>query len=293
MSSRISGSLVALVTPFSEGRVDEATLRRLVDWHVEQGTHGIVPVGTTGESPTLDAGEHRRVVEIVVEQAAGRIPVIAGAGSNNTREALEFDRHAAECGADAVLHVTAYYNRPSQRGIIAHFEALDAQGGPPIIVYNIPSRAVVDITVETMARLASLGRVAGVKDSTGDIARPVREGLRIGEHFIRLSGDDPAAVAYNAAGGSGCISVTANVAPALCAQLQRACAEGDFRAAGEMQRRLMPLHDALFLEPSPAGVKYAASLLGLCGADCRLPIVPLAESTRRAIRDAMAAVGLR
>lgn len=293
MSSRISGSLVALVTPFSEGRVDEATLRRLVDWHVEQGTHGIVPVGTTGESPTLDAGEHRRVVEIVVEQVAGRIPVIAGAGSNNTREALEFDRHAAECGADAVLHVTAYYNRPSQRGIIAHFEALDAQGGPPIIVYNIPSRAVVDITVETMARLASLGRVAGVKDSTGDIARPVREGLRIGEHFIRLSGDDPAAVAYNAAGGSGCISVTANVAPALCAQLQRACAEGDFRAAGEMQRRLMPLHDALFLEPSPAGVKYAASLLGLCGADCRLPIVPLAESTRRAIRDAMAAVGLR
>ena len=293
MSSNISGSLVALVTPFSEGRVDEATLRRLVDWHVEQGTHGIVPVGTTGESPTLDAGEHRRVVEIVVEQVAGRIPVIAGAGSNNTREALEFDRHAAECGADAVLHVTAYYNRPSQRGIIAHFEALDAQGGPPIIVYNIPSRAVVDITVETMARLASLGRVAGVKDSTGDIARPVREGLRIGEHFIRLSGDDPAAVAYNAAGGSGCISVTANVAPALCAQLQRACAAGDFRAAGEIQRRLMPLHDALFLEPSPAGVKYAASLLGLCGADCRLPIVPLAESTRRAIRDAMAAVGLR
>lgn len=292
MSSNISGSLVALVTPFSEGRVDEATLRRLVDWHVEQGTHGIVPVGTTGESPTLDAGEHRRVVEIVVKQVAGRIPVIAGAGSNNTREALEFDRHAAECGADAVLHVTAYYNRPSQRGIVAHFEALDAQDGPPIIVYNIPSRAVVDITVETMARLASLRRVVGVKDSTGDIARPVREGLRIGEHFIRLSGDDPAAVAYNAAGGSGCISVTANVAPALCARLQRACAEGDFRAAGEIQRRLMPLHDALFLEPSPAGVKYAASLLGLCSADCRLPIVPLADATRQAIRDAMAGVGL-
>ncbi len=292
MSSNISGSLVALVTPFSEGRVDEATLRRLVDWHVEQGTHGIVPVGTTGESPTLDAGEHRRVVEIVVEQVAGRIPVIAGAGSNNTREALEFDRHAAECGADAVLHVTAYYNRPSQRGIVAHFEALDAQDGPPIIVYNIPSRAVVDITVETMARLASLRRVVGVKDSTGDIARPVREGLRIGEHFIRLCGDDPAAVAYNAAGGSGCISVTANVAPTLCARLQRACAEGDFRAAGEIQRRLMPLHDALFLEPSPAGVKYAASLLGLCSADCRLPIVPLADATRQAIRDAMAGVGL-
>lgn len=292
MSSNISGSLVALVTPFSEGRVDEATLRRLVDWHVEQGTHGIVPVGTTGESPTLDAGEHRRVVEIVVEQVAGRIPVIAGAGSNNTREALEFDRHAAECGADAVLHVTAYYNRPSQRGIVAHFEALDAQDGPPIIVYNIPSRAVVDITVETMARLASLRRVVGVKDSTGDIARPVREGLRIGEHFIRLCGDDPAAVAYNAAGGSGCISVTANVAPTLCARLQRACAEGDFRAAGEIQRRLMPLHDALFLEPSPAGVKYAASLLGLCSADSRLPIVPLADATRQAIRDAMAGVGL-
>jgi 4-hydroxy-tetrahydrodipicolinate synthase len=280
--SRIAGSLVALVTPFSQGRVDEQALRRLVDWHVAQGTHGLVPVGTTGESPTLDAGEHRRVVEIVVEQAAGRIPVIAGAGSNNTREALEFDRHAAECGADAVLHVTAYYNRPSQRGILAHFEALDAQGGPPIIVYNIPSRAVVDISVETMAALARLARVAGVKDSTGDITRPVREGLAIGEHFIRLTGD----------GGSGCISVTANVAPALCARMQRACAEGDFRGAAGIQRRLMPLHEALFMEPSPAGVKYAASLLGLCGEESRLPIVPVADATRRAIRAAMQGAGL-
>jgi len=288
----LSGSLVALVTPFAEDRVDEPALRRLVDWHVEQGTDGLVPVGTTGESPTLDAAEHRRVVEIVVEQAAGRIPVVAGAGSNNTREALEFDRHAAECGADAVLHVTAYYNRPSQRGIIAHFEALDAQGGPPIIVYNIPARSIVDITVETMAQLAKLGRVVGVKDATGDFARATREGLRIGEHFIRLCGDDSAAVAYNAAGGSGCISVTANVAPALCAQLQRACAAGDFRQAGEIQRRLMPLHDALFLEPSPAGVKYAASLLELCSPDCRLPSVAPAEPTRQAIRAAMVGAGL-
>src|SRR5690606_35505313 len=211
----------------------------------------LVPVGTTGESPTLDAHEHRRVVEVVVEQAAGRIPVMAGAGSNNTREALEFDRHAAECGADAVLHVTAYYNRPSQRGILAHFEALAAQDGPPIFVYNIPSRIVVGISDETMASLAALGRIVGVKDAAGDAARTTREGLRIGEHFIRLCGDDALAVAYNAAGGSGCISVTANVAPALCARLQRACADGDFRTAGEIQRRLMPLHDALFLEPSP------------------------------------------
>lgn len=288
-----SGSLVALVTPFADGRrIDELALRRMVDWHIEQGTDGLVPVGTTGESPTLDADEHRRVVEIVVEQAAGRIPVMAGAGSNNTREALEFDRHAADCGADAVLHVTAYYNRPGQRGILAHFEALAAQDGPPIYVYNIPARAVVDISVETMARLAALGRVVGVKDATGDPARPTREGLRIGEHFIRLCGDDSSAIAYNAAGGSGCVSVTANVAPALCAQLQRACAEGDYRRAGEIQRRLMPLHDALFLEPSPAGVKYAASLLGLCAADCRLPMVEPVASTREAIRAAMAGADL-
>jgi len=287
-----SGSLVALVTPFTDGRIDEPALRRMVDWHVEQGTHGLVPVGTTGESPTLDAGEHQRVVELVVEQAAGRIPVMAGAGSNNTREALEFDRHAAACGADAVLHVTAYYNRPSQRGILAHFEALDAQEGPPIFVYNIPARAIVDISVETMAQLAALGRVVGVKDATGDPARPTREGLRIGEHFVRLSGEDANALAYNAAGGSGCISVTANVAPALCAGMQRACAAGDYREAARLQQLLMPLHDALFLEPSPAGAKYAASLLGLCSPHCRLPMVELATSTRQAIRSAMSGAGL-
>lgn len=290
--TRFTGSLVALITPFESGRVDETALRRLVDWHVGQGTHGLVPVGTTGESPTLDPHEHGRVVEIVVEQAAGRIPVMAGAGSNNTREALAFDRQAATAGADAVLHVTGYYNRPNPAGIVAHFEALSAQGGPPIFVYNVPARTAVDIDVGTMARLAALERVVGVKDATADLARPLREGLRIGEHFLRLSGEDATAVAYNAAGGRGCISVTANIAPALCARMQQACIEGDFREAMRVQQTLMPLHEALFCEPSPAGVKYAAALLGLCAPDCRLPIAPLAESSRETIRAAMRGAGL-
>jgi 4-hydroxy-tetrahydrodipicolinate synthase len=290
--TRLHGSLVALVTPFDGDDIDKTALRRLVDWHIEQGTDALVAVGTTGESPTLDAHEHRRVVEIVVEQAAGRIPVVAGAGSNNTREALAFDRHAAECGADAVLHVTGYYNRPSQDGIVAHFEALDAAGGLPILVYNIPGRAVVDIDVATMARLAALDRVIGVKDATCDIARPLRERHRIGDDFAWLCGDDAVAVAYNAHGGSGCISTTANVAPALCARLQRACAGNDYAGALAIQRRLMPLNDALFAEPSPAGVKYAASLLGLCGDACRLPIVPLREETRTVIREAMRFAGV-
>lgn len=288
-----SGSLVALVTPFADGRrIDEPALRRMVDWHIEQGTDGLVPVGTTGESPTLDADEHRRVVEIVVEQAAGRIPVMAGAGSNNTREALEFDRHAADCGADAVLHVTAYYNRPGQRGILAHFEALAAQDGPPIYVYNIPARAVVDISVETMARLAALGRVVGVKDATGDPARPTREGLRIGEHFIRLCGDDSSAVAYNAAGGSGCISVTANVAPKLCAEFQAATLAGDYATALAYQDRLMPLHEAIFIEPGLAGAKYGLSRLGLCSEEVRSPLTTLLPETKAKIDAAMRHAGI-
>jgi 4-hydroxy-tetrahydrodipicolinate synthase len=281
------GSFVALITPFRGGEVDEDAVRRMVQWHIRQGTDGLVPMGTTGESATLDFDEHSRVTEIVVEESAGRLPVIAGAGSNDTRVAILNAKHAQKLGADAALHVAGYYNRPSQEGLFRHFEAVHEATGLPIIVYNIPPRAVVDILPETMARIAELPRVVGVKDATGDLTRPIRERLLIDGDFTFLSGEDGTAVAYNAAGGDGCISVTANIAPALCAQMQKACRDGDFARAAEIQQRLMPLHMALFAEPSPAGAKYAASLLGLCAETCRLPIVPLADSTKGAIRKAM------
>ena len=281
------GSFVALVTPFRNGAVDEGAVRRIVQWHIRQGTDGLVPMGTTGESSTLDHDEHNRVTEIVAEEAADRLPVIAGAGSNDTRTAIQNSNHAQELGADAALHVAGYYNRPSQEGLFRHFEAVHADTDLPIIVYNIPPRAAVDILPETMARIAALPRVVGVKDATGDLTRPLRERLLIQGDFTFLSGEDGTAVAYNAAGGNGCISVTGNVAPALCAEMQRACRDGDFRKAAEIQLRLMPLHLALFMEPSPAGVKYAASLLGLCEETCRLPIVPLSEKAKAAIRTAM------
>jgi len=287
-----SGSLVALITPFRDDAVDESALRAMVQMHIEQGTHGLVPVGTTGESPTVSEAEHRRIVEIVVAEAAGKVPVIAGAGSNNTREAIAYTQHASACGADGTLHVAGYYNRPSQEGLYQHFKAVDAASELPIIVYNIPPRAIVDISVETMARIAALKNVVGVKDATCDLGRPTRERLAIGDDFSWLSGEDGTAVAYNAAGGNGCISVTANVAPALCAELQTACLDGDFRAAMKIQLRLMPLHDALFSEPSPAGIKYAASLLGLCTPDCRLPVVPLSAGARDRIEGAMRALSL-
>ena len=288
----IKSSLVALITPFRNGEVDEDALRKMVHWHIEQGTDGLVPMGTTGESATLNPEEHGRVTEIVVREVAGRIPVVAGAGSNDTRSAIYNNNHAQEIGADAALHVAGYYNRPSQEGLFRHFEAVHEASGIPIIVYNIPPRAIVDIKPETMARIAALPRVVGVKDATGDLNRPILERLLINKEFSFLSGEDGTAVAYNAAGGNGCISVTANVAPALCAQMQQACADGNFREAAGIQQRLMPLHMALFTEPSPAGVKYAASLLGLCGDDCRLPIVPLSGDAKSAIQDAMSALDL-
>lgn len=287
-----SGSYVALVTPFANNEVDEAALRKMVGWHIEQGTHGLVPVGTTGESPTLAEAEHHRVVEIVVAEANGRVPVIAGAGSNNTAEAIGYTQHAKQVGANATLHVAGYYNRPNQVGLYAHFEAVNNASELPIIVYNIPPRAIVDISVETMARLAKLEHIAGVKDATCDLARPARERMAIGDGFCWLSGEDATAVAYNASGGQGCISVTANVAPALCAEMQSACLDGDFRKAIDIQQRLLPLHDALFREPSPAGAKYAASLLGLCAAECRLPVVPLSDGVREEIETAMRGLSL-
>lgn len=286
------GSIVALITPFSDGQVDEAALRKLVDWHIEQGTHGVVPCGTTGESPTLSHAEHGRVVEIVVDQVAGRIPVIAGAGSNNTAEAITLTQHAEKAGADAVLHVAGYYNRPNQEGLYQHFKALHDATDIPIIVYNIPPRAIVDILPETMSRLAELPRIIGVKDATGDVARVSRERLLLGDGFCFLSGEDGTALAYNAQGGNGCISVTANVAPNLCAKFQEACLAGKYDLALGMHERLMPLHVALFLEPSPAGTKYAASRLGLCAAETRLPIVPVTKGTAEKIEAAMTHAGL-
>ncbi|MFC3912755.1 4-hydroxy-tetrahydrodipicolinate synthase [Pseudaeromonas sharmana] len=283
----IQGSIVALITPFRDGRLDEAALCRMVEWHIEQGTHGIVPVGTTGESPTLSHDEHCRVIELVVQQAAGRVPVIAGAGSNNPIEAIEYTRVAERAGADATLHVAGYYNRPNQDGLFHHFKMLHDETNIPIILYNIPPRAIVDIQPATMARLAELPRIIGVKDATGDLSRPWSERQLIKKPFTWLSGEDATAVAYNVSGGTGCISVTANVAPKLVAQVQELTLAGKWDEAKALQDRLIPLHQAMFAEPSPAGAKYAASLLGLCTETCRIPVMPLSEATKARIRSVM------
>ncbi len=286
------GSYVALITPFDNGHVDEDALVKLVEWHIEQGTDGLVPVGTTGESPTLSAEEHKRIIELTVKAVAGRVPVVAGAGSNNTVESIDFSHHAQQAGADALLHVTGYYNRPNQEGMYRHFEAVHNSCELPIIIYNIPPRCVVGLDIDTLARLAQLPRIAGVKDATADLSRPGKERIRIDKEFSWLSGEDATAVAYNASGGHGCISVTANITPALCAQMQKACVEGDYKTALDYQDRLMPLHEALFTEPSPAGAKYAASLLGFCGDTCRLPIVPLTDATKTLIQKVMSGLDL-
>lgn len=286
------GSIVALVTPFRDGKVNYDTLGELVEWHISEGTHGFVPVGTTGETPTLNHDEHERVVSEVVKAAAGRVPVIAGAGSNATTEGIRLVRHAAEVGADAVLVVTPYYNKPTQAGMIAHFTAIHDACDLPIIIYNIPGRSVVDMTPATMGRLAELPRIVGVKDSTGDIVRVSEQREVCGKDFIQLSGEDASALGFNAHGGTGCISVTANVAPRLCAEFQTATLEGDWTKALEMQDRLLPLHRAVFLEPGVASVKYGLSLLGRCTDEVRLPLVGLSEGTRLIMKDAMEAVRL-
>lgn len=289
----LMGSIPALVTPFTaDGSVDMDGLRALVDWHVESGSDGLSPVGTTGESPVLSHAEHEAVVAEVVRAAKGRLPVIAGAGSNNTAEAIGLLRHAADVGADAALVVTPYYNRPTQAGLIAHFTALQAAAEIDIIIYNIPARSVVDMTPDTMGHLARLPRIVGVKDATGDVVRVSHQRRTCGADFVQLSGEDASALGFNAHGGHGAISVTANVAPALCAQFQRAMREGRWDDALGLHERLMPLHVALFLEPGLAGAKYALSLLGRCRADVRLPLVPLTEGTRLAIKDAMIAADL-
>jgi len=289
---QIRGSITALITPFKDGKIDEAALRRLIDWQIAQGTQGLVPVGTTGESPTLDHGEHERVVEICVESAKGRVPVIAGAGSNATAEAIAFTRHAKKAGADAVLSVAPYYNKPTQEGLYRHFAAIAEATDIPIILYNIPGRSIVEIAVATMARLAAIPNIIGVKDATGNLARASRDRAALPKDFLRLSGEDSTSLGFMAHGGDGCISVTSNVAPKLCAEFQTACLAGDFTTALILQDKLMPLHDALFCEASPAPTKYAASLLGICEPDVRLPIIPLSDKGRDIVRSGMQHAGL-
>ncbi|AOO81864.1 4-hydroxy-tetrahydrodipicolinate synthase [Bosea vaviloviae] len=287
-----TGSLPALVTPFKAGKIDEEALRALVEWQIESGSSGLVPVGTTGESPTLSHDEHKRVVEVVVAQAKGRVPVIAGAGSNNTHEAIDLAVHAEKAGADAVLVVTPYYNKPTQEGMYQHFKAVNDAIGIPIIIYNIPPRSVVDMSVETMARLYELKHIAGVKDATANLARVSQQRHAMGADFIQLSGEDMTALAYMAAGGHGCISVVANVAPKLCADLMVAALKGDYAGALKIQDRLVPLHDAVFKEPGLAGAKHGLKLLGRIEEEIRLPLLPVTAPTGKIIRDAMVFAGL-
>jgi 4-hydroxy-tetrahydrodipicolinate synthase len=294
MTARTSfqGSFTALVTPFKNGSVDEGAFRGLVDWQLAEGTNGLVPVGTTGESPTLSHREHQQVVEWCIEQARGRAPVIAGAGSNSTAEAIEMAQGAEKAGADAVLVVTPYYNKPTQEGLYQHFKAINDAIGIPIIIYNIPPRSVIDMSVDTMKRLFELKNIAGVKDATASMVRVSQQRQAMGAGFNQLSGEDATALGFMAHGGHGCISVTANVAPRLCAEFQGACLKGDFAAALKLQDKLMPLHNALFIETNPAPAKYALSVLGKCAETVRLPMVPVSEKTRATVREAMVHAGL-
>ncbi len=294
MSAKTSfrGSFTALVTPFNNGSVDEKAFRELVDWQIAEGTNGLVPVGTTGESPTLSHDEHQDVVEWCIDQSRGRVPVVAGAGSNSTKEAIDLARHAEKAGADAVLIVTPYYNKPTQEGLYQHFKAINDAIGIPIIIYNIPARSVIDMSVDTMKRLWALKNIAGVKDATANVLRVSQQREAMGPDFNQLSGEDGTALGFMAHGGHGCISVTSNVAPRLCSEFQANCLKGDYAGALKIQDKLMPLHTALFIETNPAPAKFALSLLGKCTETVRLPMVPLAEKTRTAVNDAMVHAGL-
>jgi 4-hydroxy-tetrahydrodipicolinate synthase len=290
--TKFRGSFTALVTPFKNGSVDEKAFRELVDWQIAEGTNGLVPVGTTGESPTLSHDEHKKVVEWCVDQARGRVPVVAGAGSNSTKEAIDLAQHAEASGADAVLVVTPYYNKPTQDGLYAHYKAINDAIGIPILIYNIPGRSVIDMSVDTMRRLYELKNIAGVKDATANMARVSQQRATMGEDFNQLSGEDITALGFMAHGGHGCISVTSNVAPRLCAEFQAACLKGDFAAALKLQDKLALLHTNLFVETSPAPIKYALSLIGKCANTLRLPMVPATEKAEAAVRQAMVHAGL-
>ncbi|UTD28822.1 4-hydroxy-tetrahydrodipicolinate synthase [Bradyrhizobium sp. WD16] len=286
------GSFTALVTPFKNGAVDEEGFRSFVNWQIEEGTHGLVPVGTTGESPTLSHDEHKRVVECCIAEAKGRVPVIAGAGSNSTKEAVELARHADAAGADAVLVVTPYYNKPTQEGLYQHFKAINDAIGIPILIYNIPPRSVIDMSVDTMKRLFELKNIAGVKDATASMVRVSQQRAALGEDFNQLSGEDATALGFNAHGGHGCISVTSNVAPRLCSEFQTACLRGDYAAALAVHDKLMPLHVNLFIESNPSPIKYALSLISKMSDHVRLPLVTVSEQTKAAVRSAMIHAGL-
>jgi len=287
-----TGSLTALVTPFRDGKLDEAAFRGHVAWQIENGTHGLVPVGTTGESPTLTHDEHKQVVAWCIAEAGGRVPVVAGAGSNNTAEAIDLARHAEDAGADGLLVVTPYYNKPTQEGLYQHFKAINDAVGIPILIYNIPGRSVIDMSVDTMKRLSELKNITGVKDATANVARVSLQREAMGPEFNQLSGEDATALGFMAHGGHGCISVTANVAPKLCSEFQEACLRGDYKTALAIQDRLMPLHTALFVETNPSPAKYGLSILGRMSEETRLPLVPVTEATRRQMRAAMVHAGL-
>jgi 4-hydroxy-tetrahydrodipicolinate synthase len=286
------GSITAIVTPFSNGRLDEKAFKALVEWQIQQGTHGLVPCGTTGETPTLTHEEHDLVIKWCVEVVKGRIPVIAGTGSNSTEEAITLTAHAKQAGADAALLVAPYYNKPTQEGIFRHFEAIAKAVDIPIILYNVPGRTVTDISVDTVKRLAEIPNIVGIKDATADLARPLLTRLACGPDFIQLSGEDATATAFLAQGGVGCISVTSNVAPALCAQMQNAWEKGDLKTCFTIRDKLSALHDVMFCETNPSPVKYAVSLLGKCSPELRLPLVELTEASKRKIETVMKETGL-
>ena len=280
-------SYTALLTPFKDNKVDYSSYKELIDFQINNGTHGLVPVGTTGESPTLSHDEHKKLIEVCIEQSNGRVPVIAGAGSNSTSEAVDFVKHACSAGADGLLIVTPYYNKPTQSGLLAHYNELIKNSNKPIIIYDIPGRSVIKMSDETMALLAENDLIVGVKDATADLARPTRLQNIIGDDFIQLSGEDATALAYLAAGGHGCISVTANIAPKLLSRMHNAWKQGDISTAQEINKKLMPLHDALFCETSPGPLKYAASLMGICSSEARLPIVDIEESSKLNVKNAL------
>ena len=282
-----NGSYTALLTPFKNGEVDYDAYRKLVDFQIDNGTHGLVPVGTTGESPTLSHDEHKKVIEVCIDQANGRVPIIAGAGSNSTAEAIEFVKHACDVGADGLLVVTPYYNKPTQAGLLAHYTELANVSSKPIIIYDIPGRSVIGMTDETMAKLAEHDLIVGVKDATADLGRPTRLLNVINDKFIQLSGEDGTALPYLAAGGHGCISVTANIAPKLLSRMHNAWQQGDIKTAQDINQKLMPLHDALFCETSPGPLKYAASLLNICESDTRLPIVEIASESKKRVEEGL------
>lgn len=286
------GSITALITPFKNGLLDEEALRRLVEWQIGEGTHGLVPTGTTGESPTLNFDEHKRVIDITIEVARGRVPVIAGTGSNATDEAIDLSKHAEKSGADGLLIVNPYYNKPTQDGLYAHFKAINDAVGIPIVIYNIPGRTNVDMSVATMARIFELKNVVGVKDATANLARVSQQRAAMGPEFIQLSGEDATALGFVAHGGHGCISVASNVAPRLCAEFENLLMKGDFAAALKLQDRLLPLFDALFVETNPGPVKYAACRLGVCSAEMRLPMVPISDAAKMTVDAALAKVGV-